>query len=244
MSGGIDLAEVAMTNDLTRLQVIGHNLANGATAGYRRDAAVATLFEPQLAASQQKLIATHADALVPRIETRTVQDAGTLRFTGNPLDVAIEDDSFFAVETPYGEAYTRDGAFQLDSAGRLVTAGGFPVMSTAGPLRLTTATPRIDKNGTVWEGEDYAGQLKLLRFTKPELLEKTGGNLFLRGTAQAEQMVEEGHLRQTYLENSNVSASQEMVQLMEVMRHFEASQRVIRGYDEMLNTAISTITDF
>lgn len=244
MSGGFDLAEVAMTNDLTRLQVIGHNLANGATTGYRRDTAVSTLFEPQLLAYQHDLVAQHRDALVPRIETTTVHQAGTPRFTGNPLDIAIEDDTFFAIETPQGEAYSRDGAFRLDSAGRLVTAGGLPVLSTGGHLRLTTATPRIEKNGAVWDGEDFAGQLKMVRFANPALLEKAGAAMFLRGTAQPELAVDDARVRQAYVENSNVSASQEMVQLMEVMRHFEASQRVVRGYDEMLDTAITTITDF
>ena len=131
MSEGIQLAEIAMINDMARLQVISHNLANVSTAGYRRDGAAAVLFDQQLQVMHENAASIPFDALTPRIETHTVHEQGTLRFSGGPLDLAIESDSFFAIQTPDGEAYSRQGSFQLDSEGQLVTAAGWPVLSTA-----------------------------------------------------------------------------------------------------------------
>jgi flagellar basal-body rod protein FlgG len=247
MSEGIDLAEVAMINDMARLQVISNNLANISTTGYRRDAAATVIFESQLLELQSGLLAGPQDTLTPRIETRTVHDPGTLRFTGNPLDLAIESDAFFAIETPDGEAYSRQGAFRMDAVGQLVTAAGWPVLSTSGPVRLTTPAPRIDQSGRIWEAEQFVGQLKLVRFGSPETLSKAGGGYFLRSQSEPTTPIDvttEALLRQSYLENSNVQLSQEMVKLLEVMRHFEAARQVIRGYDDTLDVAISTIADF
>ena len=247
MGEGISLAEVAMINDMAQLQVISHNLANISTTGYRRDAAATVIFDAQLLGLEDSVLAGPQDALTPRLETRTVHEPGTLRFTGNPMDIALESDAFFAVETPDGEAYTRQGSFRLDESGQLVTAAGWPVLSTSGPVRLTTSEPRIDKSGAIWESDQFMGQLKLVRFDAPEGLIKAGPGYFLQSEALPTAPLDvsaEALVRQAYLENSNVQVSNEMVKLMEVMRHFESAQRVMRGYDEAMDVAISTIAEF
>ncbi len=247
MAEGISLAEVAMINDMAQLQVISHNLANISTTGYRRDVAATVLFDSQLIELQDSLFLAPQDTFTPRIETRTVHEPGTLRFTGNPLDLALESDAFFALETPEGEAYSRQGAFRMDETGQLVTSAGWPVLSTTGPVRLTTPEPRIDQNGGIWEADQFLGQLKLVRFDSTEGLVKAGAGYYLRSDSRPAVPLEassEGLVRQAYLENSNVQVSHEMVKLIELMRHFEAAQRVMRAYDESLGMAISTIADF
>ena len=247
MSDGLALAELAMINDLARMQVISQNLANVSTTGYRADIAATTLFQPQLLQAQGQLIAAPQDTLTPKVESVTSHQDGTVRFTGNPLDVALEGDAFFAIETPSGEAYSRDGAFQLNAAGQLINATGFPVLSTSGMMRVGTPTPRIDKQGNVFDGDQLIGQLKLARFSDPNLLVKTGNGYFMPVNGQLAKAVddnEETSVRQSYLENSNVEMSSEVVRMMEVLQHFRSSQNVIRAYDDMLGTSISTIADF
>jgi flagellar basal-body rod protein FlgG len=247
MGEGINLAEVAMINDMAQLQVISNNLANISTSGYRRDAAATVIFDSQVLALEEGLFAGPQDTFTPRIETRTVHEPGTLRFTGNPLDLALESDSFFALETPDGEAYSRQGSFRMDEAGQLVSAAGWPVLSTSGPVRLTGPEPRIDQNGGVWQADQFLGQLKLVRFSSPENLTKAGAGYYLRSESEPAATIDvssEALVRQAYLENSNVEVSHEMVKLMELMRHFESAQRVMRGYDEAMNVAISTIAEF
>lgn len=247
MSDGPALAELAMINDLQRMQVISQNLANVSTNGYRADLATTVLFQPQLLQAQGDLIAAPQDTLTPRVQTVTSQLDGTMRFTGNPLDVALEGEAFFAIETPEGEAYSRDGAFQLNAAGSLINATGYPVLGTSGMLRISTSTPRIDKQGNLFENEQFVGQLKLVRFANPELLVKTGGGYFVPvegQMAQATEDTEEATVRQSYLENSNVQMSSEVVKMMEVQQHFRASGNLIRAYDNILNTAIGTIAEF
>jgi len=247
MAEGINLAEVAMINDMAKLQVISHNIANISTTGYRRDSAATVIFSEQLLQLENAGLAGPQDPLTPRIETRTVHERGTLRFTGNPMDVALEGDAFFALETADGEAYSRQGSFRLDESGQLVTSAGWPVLSTSGPVRLTTSEPRIDRTGGIWETDQFVGQLKLVKFDSPEQLTKAGPGYFLPGENQSmasAEISEEALVRQSYLENSNVQVSNEMVKLIEVMRHFESAQRVMRGYDEAMDVAISTIADF
>ena len=247
MGEGISLAEVAMLNDMAKLQVISHNIANISTTGYRRDAAATVIFSEQLLQLETAGLAGPQDPLTPRIETRTVHERGTLRFTGNPMDLALEGDAFFVLDTIDGEAYSRQGSFRLDESGQLVTAAGWTVQSTSGPVRLTTSEPRFDKNGGIWEADQFIGQLKLVRFNSPEHLRKAGPGYFLPGEnlpAASAEVSEEALVRQSYLENSNVQVSNEMVKLIEVMRHFESAQRVMRGYDEAMDVAISTIADF
>lgn len=247
MSEGLDLAQLAMINDLARMRVVSQNLANVSTTGYRADIAAARLFRPELLQAQGDIVAAPLDTLTPRIEAFTSHRDGTIRFTGNPLDVALQGDAYFAVETPEGEAYSRDGAFQLNAAGQLVNATGLPVLGTSGMLRIGTPTPRIDQHGNVFDGEDFLGQLKVVRFAQPELLVRAGSGYFLPVPNQFPLAVEEDQenlVRQAYLENSNVQLSSEVVRMMEILQHFRSSQQVIRGYDEMLNTAIRTIADF
>ena len=111
-------------------------------------------------------------------------------------------------------------------------------------MRLSeSAAPRIDAAGRVFDGQTPLGSLRIVRFEQPQALARLGGGLDA-AEAQAAQPVAEPRLRQGFVEASNVVAANEMVRLIETMRHFESNQKVIQGYDEMLERAIRTLGEF
>ena len=167
-----------------------------------------------------------------------------LRPTGEALDLAIDGDGFFEVQTEAGPAYTRRGDFRLDAAGRLVTHAGDVVQGQGGPLVLGTTTPTIDRSGRLFDGDKPLGQLKLVTFADPRTLARSEDGLSTTNQPATVQPEGEARLRQGHLEASNVNTAAEMVRLMETVRHFEASQKVVQGVDEMTERALRKLGEF
>ncbi|MCG2594942.1 flagellar hook basal-body protein [Ramlibacter sp. XY19] len=224
----------AMQSDMSRMDRVAMNLANSQTPGYKREVAAggfAQLLEAQGAAL------VHID-----------QRQGTMKPTGQGLDVALSGPGWFEVATDQGIAYTRMGSFRRDSQGRLVTEQGHPVAGTAGEIRLPEGPVSIDAAGRIFEAVGGEGgfaksraepvaQLKVVVFEEKAPAQRLGNGLvvFPGATAAADGRTE---IRQGHLENANASSMQEMVQLMQTVRHFESMQKVALGYDEMLGNAI------
>src|SRR5258706_7052237 len=145
MHSALAITETGMLNDVQRLHAISQNLANVGTVGFKKEIAVTRSFVDQMDA------AGVADAR-PVLTMRVDHSEGTLKHTGNPLDLGLEGGGFFVIATPLGEAFTRQGNLHVDANGRLVTSSGNAVMGTAGEIQLTTSDPRIDGQGIVWEG--------------------------------------------------------------------------------------------
>lgn len=239
MSDVLAIAAKSMADDMARLATISHNLANATTPGFKKDITVSRPFVEYLqtygATGPQTLATT-----VPVPGTVIDYKAGSLRYTGGPLDVAIEGDGFFELQTDQGPMYTRQGNFQIDARGRMVTAEGTPL---AGDITVTTGQPRIDQQGKVWDDDKVVGQIRVVAFERPIALQKVGSGLFMAPAAGTGQP-QDSRVRQGYLENSNVGSVGEMVSVIETMRHFEANQKLIQGYDEMLDRAIRTLGEF
>jgi flagellar basal-body rod protein FlgG len=238
-----------MQHDMQRLDRIALNLANVTTPGYKREVIASRPFVEvldQTALSTQDPLAGAISADSAASNVRGLLDVrpGTLRMTGEPLDLALAGDGFFEVATAEGMAYTRQGNFSVDARGRLVTAQGHAVMGKNGEIFLATLRPAIDSTGNITEllsaspvGGAPGAQLKVVRFDNPASMQRLGDGLLAAGAG----MVVAGddvQIRQGALENANVSTVQEMVQLMQTMRHFESMQKVATGYDEMLGSAI------
>jgi flagellar basal-body rod protein FlgG len=169
---------------------------------------------------------------------------GKLRQTGNKLDIAIKGNGLLEVNMPNGVGYTRAGSLSLDASGRLVTSNGLPVSGVSGEIRLGTSTPTIDKSGVIWDGDDYMGQLKIVQLKDTSSLIKQGDGLFVTDSPVIEiDEIEEYEIYQGYVEASNVNMMNEMVNLIEAMRHIESTQKMISVYDEMMSTSLSTITE-
>jgi flagellar basal-body rod protein FlgF len=226
------------------MEMISQNLANATTGAYKRDLPVADApvrFESVLA---DFAAGVQQRQLVPGVARHLDSSQGALKYTGNPLDLAIEGEGFFELATAEGLRYTRGGAFRLDVAGRLVTADGHGVNGLNGEIRILNAAPRIDAQGRIWDGEDMVAQLKLVRFDNVAALQRLSGGLYIATReGEAGTSVIEG-VRQGHLEASNVNVMDEMVRMITTTRHFEISQKVITGYDEMIGEAISTIAEF
>lgn len=222
-----------------RLEVITNNLANVSTTGFKKDIAI---FEgiiseaDSLSGEGSEGITTTYGSLK---EIVTDLSPGIIRSTGEPLDVAIEGKGFFSVQTPEGVRYTRNGSFTLNAEG-LLTLGTFPVLGSGGPISLPVGEVIIDSNGTVMVRGVEAGAapievalLSTFEFPDPSSLKKVGGTLFKVVDGTVPSASESGRLLQGALEGSNVNPVEEMVQMVQVMRLYEAAQKAIQTADEI-----------
>lgn len=228
----------SMHQDASCLERVGMNLANTLTPGYKRET---TLVRP----FGELVNAELARGPVPA-ETVSDMRAGTLRSTGHSLDLALAGDGFFEVATPQGPAYTRQGDLHVDARGRLVTGQNYPVMGMGGEIVLGDAHPQIDAAGKIsapGQPGQVLDQIKVVRFERPAAMAHLGDGLLSAGAGMSVMNDAEIALRQGYLENSNVNSTQEMVQLMQTMRHFESMQKVTQGYDDMLSVAVRKLGD-
>jgi flagellar basal-body rod protein FlgG len=239
MSEVLAIAAHSMADDIARMATISQNLANATTPGYKKEIPVSRPFVEYLQAygmTGPQVFQSTLPAQMAVVDQR----AGSLRYTGSPLDVAFDGNGWLELQSPEGPVYTRAGNLQVDARGRLVTPSGLPL---AGDIALTTAQPRIDQQGRVYEDDKLVGQLRVVTFEHPEMLQKLGEGLFAAPSPDAGSLAEV-RVRQGYLENSNVVTVTEMVNVIETMRHFEANQKLIQSYDGLLDKAIRTLGEF
>lgn len=261
----IAVALKSMHHDKTRLERISMNLANALTPGYKREvvavrpfadmltrtsASAETAGSNQLTAQSLGVFSAMASATAGSdpLEFATDIRPGTLKSTGQGLDLALTGDGFFEVVTENGPAYTRQGNFRLDERGRLVTAQGYAVMGKGGEIFLNTSRPSIDAAGNITdvaragssdqEQTVSIGQIKIVAFKDTKQLQRMGEGLVAAGTDPVHVTDAAIQMRQGFLENANVSTMREMVDLMQTMRHFESMQKAMQGYDDMVGSAI------
>lgn len=231
---------------MQRLDVISNNLANVNTTGFKRDrlafdSVLAGNLNPPAVPPGQT-----ADPVLLRERMVTDYTPGSLNQTGNALDIALQGDGFFVVRTPNGIAYTRQGNFRLTQGGELVTSEGYQVLSKAGdrpeegqPIVLVPdeqgGKPIVDNDGNITMNGEAVAQLAIFDFPKPYALKKVGSALFVPENQQAAPQAPTGDMTVTQgaLEQSNVDAISEMVQMVEASRFFETCQRVVRGFDDI-----------
>jgi flagellar basal-body rod protein FlgF len=236
----VSATEMGMLDDVERLRIISHNLANVGTVGFKRELAVTRPFDEQMTEA-----GVSAETAAPSTTTLTSyvdRSPGTLTHTGNPLDLAIEgNNAYFVIDTGQQEAYTRQGTFRLDADGQLVTVNGQPVVTTAGDLRLTGPTPVIDTQGNIRDNGSIVGQLKLVTVADPQSLQEIGNGLYIAPDSTSAEIADTARVRQGFTEAANVITMNEMIRMIETVRHFEASQKLLQGYDAMLDRAISDL---
>jgi flagellar basal-body rod protein FlgG len=250
----------SMHQDMNRMDRVALNVANLSTPGYKREVAASRPFVDFV--DQTDGVVRAADS--PRLLTPALTSAaaqvlldtrpGTVKLSGQTLDLALAGDGFFEVSTETGPAYTRQGSFRVDARGRLVTAQGLPVMGKSGEIYLTTQTPVIDAAGNITEPDATTGpsavapgtpiaQIKVVRFDNAKSMQRLGNGLMEAGQNMTVVNETDAQIRQGALESSNVDSAVEMVQMMQTMRHFETMQKITQGYDDMLGTAIHKLGD-
>ncbi len=237
-----------------QLDVISNNLANVSTNGYKRSRAVfedllyQTLRQPGAQQTQQNQISSglQVGSGVRVVATERVYTQGNLQQTGNSLDLAVQGNGFFQIEQPDGTiAYTRDGSFQLDSEGNVVTASGYPLADNINiPADALTITVGKDGTVSVVQAGQIApvevGAIQLVTFVNPGGLQAAGENLFYEtassGIATPNQPGTDGAgvINQGYVETSNVNVAEELVSMIVTQRAYELNSRAIQTSDQML----------
>jgi flagellar basal-body rod protein FlgF len=224
MNRGLYSGVEAMTAAEKRLDVIATNLANLSVSGYKRRNTATANFATTLRGQTERHIAT-------RMTIDFTQ--GAVESTGNTYDLALSGSGFLAVETASGEAYTRGGRMQVDSAGVLQTLEGHPLAweGARGTIDPLAEEPRIDAEGSVWQGEQRIGQLQLVNFSAPERLSADREG-YLHAPPTLARSAHECELRQGHLERSNASAVDEMIALIATQRSYESAARLMTAIDQ------------
>jgi flagellar basal-body rod protein FlgG len=248
------IAKTGLDAQQTQLDVTSNNLANVATNGYKRARAVfedllyQTLRQPGASSSAQTQIPSglQIGTGVRPVSTNRNFTQGNLTQTGNSLDIAIQGDGFFQIQLPDGTlGYTRDGAFQKDSQGQIVTSNGYP-LSPAITIPSNALTISVGSDGVITVLQSgsatpvQVGQIQLANFVNVGGLQSMGQNLFLEtassGTATPNTPGTNGVglLNQGYVETSNVNVVEELVNMITTQRAYEINSRAIQTSDQML----------
>jgi len=247
---GLYTSASGMLAESVRSDVTSNNLANVNTTGYKKDTTVMASFPEMLVLRlndrrqgevQPPKVGTLGTGVLVD-ETVTSHTQGQLKESSSAFDLAIAGDGYFTVETPGGEMYTRNGNFTLDGEGYLVTNRGYYVLGQAGRIRIEGAGPNggfaVDGAGNVTVDGGVVDTLQLVSFADQSQLVKTGDTLF----AAAEQGTQaNGRVMQKYLETSNVNAITEMVDLITIMRAYEANQKAVQAHDKTLEQVINDV---
>lgn len=254
MMNALWIAKTGMTAQQTQLDVISHNLANVSTTGFKRNNAIfedlvyQNLRQVGAQTDEQNQLPTglHLGLGVNVVATSRKFTQGSLQQTDNNLDVAIDGKGFLEITMPDGTtSYTRDGSFQVDSQGRVVTSNGLPVAPgiTVPP---NTTSISIAQDGTVSAivsgntAPQQLGQLTLASFINPAGLEPVGQNLYKEsaasGTPQEGQPGTNGlgMIKQGFLENSNVNVVEELVNMIQTQRAYDLNSKAVQTSDQML----------
>ncbi|MBQ5780511.1 MAG: flagellar basal-body rod protein FlgG [Spirochaetaceae bacterium] len=252
-------AATGMNGQQQSIDTISNNLSNVNTTGYKKQRVEFEdlIYQTVKAAGTPATVDTVTPVGIQMgtgtkvASTQRMFDQGNLQTTGNFTDVAISGEGFFRVQQYDGSfAYTRDGSFKVDSEGQLVTSNGlrvFPEIIMPDGYQLETIAVSVDGRVTVKvNGSDEpleVGQLELYRFANPVGLQAEGDNLYTETLASGDAIAGLpgfeglGTLRHKFLEMSNVSVVNEMVQMIVAQRAYEISSKAIQTSDTMLATA-------
>jgi len=196
-------------------------------------------------------------------------DQGAPKETSSDFDLMLEGKGFFAVATPYGERYTRNGSFILGVEGMLVTKEGYPLLGENGPIHVKANNFQVDVEGRVWVNNVYQDDdpynlvgrqsnnweeivlldtIKIVEFELERYLEKQGTSLYRESFTSGAAIIMDDERRpkilQGFVEASNVDPVLEMVQMIEINRAYEANQKVIQTEEAMLGTLINQVARF
>ncbi len=248
------IAKTGLDAQQTQMDVISNNLANVGTTGFKRSRAVfedllyQTIRQPGAQSSQQTQLPSglQLGTGVRPVATERIHTQGNLQQTGNAKDVAIQGAGFFQVLMPDGSAaYTRDGSFQVDSQGQLVTSSGF-VVQPAITIPDNAQSITIGRDGTVSiqvagsATPTTVGSLQLTTFINPAGLDSKGENLYMETAASGTPNTNTpgtngaGTLLQSYTETSNVNVVEELVNMIQTQRAYEINSKAITTSDQML----------
>jgi flagellar basal-body rod protein FlgF len=234
VNSGLYAACAGLRARVQHLDLVGNNLANINTTGYRgQQPTFSSLLALRSGAPRTELNAAVNDFGVIE-DSRVDLLPGNLERTGNPLDLGIEGNAFFSVQTRAGVLYTRNGSFRTSPTGQLMTSEGDAVLGEQGPITIPSGAVSISPDGTLSVGGAVAGKLRLLEFL-PGAQVKAEGTSYYSAPGNATRPAARSYVRQGMLEASNVNAVNATVSLIALQRHAEMLQRALSSFHNEFN---------
>jgi flagellar basal-body rod protein FlgF len=228
-----------MKTQMRRLDFVTNNIANSTTPGFK---ATMPLFQGLLE-EQMKNEGLGSPFSKPALAVSIDFSEAPLMETGGSLDLAIEGAGFFVISTPEGLMYTRNGQFSLDKGKRLVTSNGYPAMGENGEIVLNGKTIKIENDGSFYVDQILAGKIKVIDFSDRTNLQNHGKSLFAytgqdnMGITSLKYSVKQG-----FIESSNVNITQEMINLINCLRSYQAHDKV-KQFINGAHSKMLTITE-
>ena len=248
MSGSIYMAASGAYYCEQKLDILSNNLANINSTGFKEEKPYFRVTEPPPEVAES-LVENNISAEEPTsplwqvLESKTVFTQGGLKATGSVLDLALDGKGFFSIQTPEGVRYTRNGSFTRNEDGELTTHNGHPVLGDGGNIQIEGGGRiTVDEAGNVSVGGIQVGQLRIVAFENPNQLERLSDGLFAPPELGAQESDPENvKVHQGFLEQSNVEAIRTMTEIIDVLRSYEAYQKVIQQMDEAQAQAINDV---
>jgi len=236
MDSGFYAACTGLINQTDALDLTASNIANLNTTGYKAQLGFYRSLEAQMGNR-------HLSPLNQAVNNYGVlggaaldMKAGEFQKTGNELDLAVKGSGFFVVQTPAGTRYTRNGNFHTDTAGRLLTASGDPVMGDEGPVEVPAGTITISSDGTISQQGAVVARLKLVNFQSGTTLAPEGNSYYAAPPGSA-QPADDPSLSQGMLESSNLNPVAATVGLMTLQRQAQLLEQAMSIFHSVFNNA-------
>ncbi|MCP4924162.1 MAG: flagellar hook-basal body complex protein [bacterium] len=217
-----------------QLDLTAENIANINTSGFQRNDVVVTPYSPGSSFENYMVVAQAAG------NYRSTKQ-GSIKHTGDPLHAAIRGKGFFMVQGPQGVAYTKDGAFQVNDAGQLVNASGYPILDNGGgAIDIPVgADITISQDGTISANGAAIAQLGVVEFDDPQVLNRIGENLLMTEVAPKDEI--DITLAPLSLESANTNPVEESMNLIKILRTYQQAQQIIKQANDMQDSNIDDL---
>ncbi len=227
MSGGTIAAASGMKAQMEALDMLANNLANMNTAGFKEQKSFFTILSDSI--NSPSSIDVHPLFPERAIQTNAALNLGDgiLQTTQRDLDIALMGNGFLEVSTPRGIRYTRNGSLSVDAKSQLATVDGLPLRGEDGPIIIGPGKLNITEQGEVFVNNVRAGRLRIVSPDNPALLLKEGNSLLIPSDPNAKAKPGSAVVKQGFLEQSNVSAVASVIEMVGIMRRFEAIQKTV-----------------
>lgn len=214
----------AMDHKIMQLDQISNNLANSVTPGFKAQHLyfLNTIEEDNIATES----GNSTNSLIVDFSS------GLSQKTDNPLDLQLQGDGFFVIQTEKGQAFTKKGDFTINKLKQLATQGGEPVVGEGGPIILQNGKIRVSDEGAVYVDESQVGKLLVVDFANRQNLSKEGNGLYRDDGTAGKKTVAKPSIAPGYIELSNVNVVKEMTEIIAINRCFETYQKIIQTMSE------------
>ncbi|MTI80173.1 MAG: flagellar hook-basal body complex protein [Firmicutes bacterium] len=233
-----------------KLNVTTNNLANVESKGYKREQVIAKSFQQVMIGMQSPFTegvkpvgASHMGTAVSQVNIDMHQ--GDLVKTDRYTDIAINGEGFFVMqvdsEDGERESYSRDCSFYLDNDGYLVNSRGDKLLGESGPIEVGSEEFLVKQDGTVLVDNNEIDKIRLVEFEDTKYLEKEGEKYFSATDDAVIKSEMDSTVNQGFIEKSNVDVTTEMTKIIQVMRQYQAGQKIIQAYDQLLDKAVNQV---